>query len=170
VKVLVQWTRRDPTDWIEVDSSEWPSLPKRNEPRPGQTGGTNNQDGWVFDVNVQGVHFGGNDHVAVEDGPDGAVIVYAWNDDPEDFPPGMRFGQRWTFLPLAPDPRFGGQLNTRQTREVWAEDTEAWKGSMPWAEFPKPAVVITRHGVWVDDGKLDEHKRAQSPRGWRDWA
>ena len=67
IRILYQWAQRDPTDWRQIDSAQWATLSRRVEPAPGQLGGQNNQLGWINDLSVQGLHFNGSDHVAVED-------------------------------------------------------------------------------------------------------
>lgn len=170
MKILVQWTRRNPRDWIEVDSSAWASLPKRSEPQTGEMGGQNNVEGWLFDVNVQGVLFGGNDHVAVEDIP-GGCRVYSWSDDPDDDPEGEWFGSVWEFLDPAPDPVHGGKVNTRQRVVRYANNPEKYPGVaiLPFSEFPKPAESITRHGVWLRQQDVDLHMARRSLHGWKEW-
>ena len=168
MKILVQWTRRNPRDWIEVDSSAWESLPKRAEPRPGEVGAQNNVEGWLFDVNVQGVMFGGNDHVAVEHAPFGCR-VYSWNDDPTDWPVGTRYGSVWEFRDPAPDLRFGGLVNTRQAVVRYADDSSLFEDVRPFADYPIPPEALTRHGVWVSDRDVELHKTRRTEHGWREW-
>ena len=91
MKLLVQWTARDPTDWIEIDSREWPVQPKRPVPQAGALGARDNTPGHPYRLNVQGVEFTG-DHYAVETLPNGDCRVFCWNDDPGDYPPGWRSG------------------------------------------------------------------------------
>lgn len=173
MKLLFQWTLRNPTDWREIDSSAFAALPRRAEPNPGQTGDNNTQLGWLHALNVQGILFAGCDHYHVSEAGE-AVVVTVWNDDPVDFPPGTRHARVWTFLPPAPDPLFGGQVNTRQSQVVHTENQLAFLPAaqnttvLPWAVFAPPANPI--HGIWVSDAKEDEHRAVRSARGWREWA
>ena len=189
MKVLVQDARRNPRDWRQIEPLEWGLLPKRPVPATGELGGQNNQDGWVSELNVQGVHFNGFDHYAVEAvfiGAEEGVKVTAWNDDPDDWPVGERQARVWTFLPLAPDPTLGFAINTRQSQLVYAEGERFTQleanvpqntSVRPWAEFVPPAESITRHGVWLTDEKFAEHRRVShsfqnndpAHWGWRHW-
>lgn len=151
MKVLVQWTEDDPQDWQEFDHSQWPTLP----------------DDPVHGLNVQGVIFEGYDHYAVEDGPEDGVVVTVWNDPTTNDDP----WQRWTILPLAPDPAFGGQLNTRQSVEWFGDASEmdaANNRLRKRGAFREPAGKH-RHGVWVSDDLHEQHRAARSVRGWREW-
>lgn len=177
MKVLVQWTGRNPTDWVEIASADWGRIPDRPEPAPSEIGGRDDLPGHVFKLNVQGVTFEG-DHYAVEGLPGGACRVTAWNDDPDDYPAGMRSARVWTFEPIQPDPALGGALNTRQTKTVYVEDDirrsyerAGWDAAelRPWSEFVAPPPRLTRHGVWVSDAAHDRHEAARSLRGWREW-
>lgn len=142
----------------------------------------------MCDVNVQGVHFNGQDHIAVEPitiGVEEGVRVTAWNDDPEDWPVGERSAHVWTFLPLAPDPNLGGAINTRQFQLIYAEGERFARldaalpqntSLRPYSEFVPPADPLVRHGVWLEDDKWEEHRRSsrsfQGHRdeiGWRHW-
>lgn len=189
MKVLVQWSYRNPQDWEEVEARDWASTPFRAQPSSnGRHGGRDNLPGWINDLNVQGVHFNGQDHIAVESiiiGNEEGVRVTAWNDDPEDWPVGERSAHIWTFLPLAPDPNLGGAINTRQFQLIYAEGERFEKlennipqntSLRPWSEFVPPDNAIVRHGVWLEDDKWEDHRRAsnsfQNSRdeiGWRHW-
>lgn len=178
MRVLLQWTQRNPRDWVAIDSAAWAALPDLGVPAEGQVGGENDVPGWVHSLNCQGVSFVG-DHYAVEHLPDGCRVTVWW-DDLDSYPDGQWYARRWTFLPLAPDPRFGGAINTRQSQVVYAqpeamalfdaagpvENTEY----RPWGEFVLPPSLAVRHGIWVTDGLNLAHERAQSPHGWREWA
>lgn len=178
MRVLVQWTRAHPRGWEEVDSAAFGQMPVRPLPGPGVLGGADDVPGWVHRLNVQGVELTA-DHYAVEPLPGGGCRVFAWNDDPEDYPPGEKYARVLEFLPLAPDARFGGAWNTRQRQVVYAEP--AVLGRMtghgpvehtefrPWAEFVAPPEMITRHGVWVADALNARHDAALTVRGWREW-
>lgn len=174
MRVLVQWALQTPQDWVELDvqdkgagSRAWRNLPSRPEPTTGQLGGQDNIPGWVFDVNVQGVLFGGNDHIAVEPIENG-VRVYAWSDDPDDGT--IPTGSVWEFLPPAPDPGHGGQLNTRQTVVRYSDRPELQAiGFLPFSQFPTPPAEIIRHGVWLTDELSAAHIAARQRHGWREW-
>lgn len=179
MKVLVQWTKLNPEGWVELDLRDTPSLRKvwerlPKKPVPTGTETLDNSEGWIFDINVQGIHFGGSDHYAVDFLNDPALgfglKITTWNDDPEDWPVGTRIATEWTLFDPAPDPAFGGAVNTRQFRRFWADDLVRFPNALPYATFIAPADAITRHGIWVSDQKLQEHMTVRGPaRGWREW-
>lgn len=176
MKILVQWTKLNPEGWVELDLRDtpqlrraWERLAKKAEPTGGET--LDNTEGWIFDINVQGIHFGGSDHYAVEllTTPEFGLRITTWNDDPVDWPVGTRIATRWTLLEPAFDPAVG-QVNTRQTREFWADDLVRWPQAMPYSLFVPPPAAITRHGIWVTQQKLEEHIAVRgTSRGWREW-
>lgn len=93
MKICIQWTKQNPTDWEEIDSSEWSLQPNKGDPTS-QTSATvngqsivhqplrenqklandvvfnapkiDNEKGWIWKISVQGVEFTA-DHYAVED-------------------------------------------------------------------------------------------------------
>lgn len=150
--LLVQFTRSSPRDWEEYEHTAWPFLPQLP----------------IHALNVQGVVFEGYDHYAVEDGPEGSVVVSVWNDPTTNGDP----WQQWTIAPLAPDPAFGGLLNTRQTVQ-WFHDGPplAVPGRQRGrAQFPTPPAGRQRHGKSVSDAAHAAHREARSVRGWHEWA
>lgn len=170
MKVLVQWTRRNPKDWEELDSADWPTQPSR--PVPTALGGKDNTPGWVLALSVQGVVFTGHDHYAVEDIPGGCTVT-TWDDDPADPQPAPYIASRWTFLDPAPDMRYGGQVNTHQSVEYWHTEPVEGAGSGGPHRTHDPVSFVppahARHGVWVTDAKLAEHDAKRSVRSWREW-
>lgn len=181
MKILVQWTKNNVEGWREFDLRDtpqlrrlWERLPKLPEPAPGQTQ-TGDTEGWIFDINIQGIYFGGADHYAVElvtNDPRGfGLRVTTWSDDLDDPQTlGNRTATEWTLFDPAPDPVFGGAINTRQFRRFWAENLIRYPDAIPFAQFTPPADAITRHGIWVSDQKVQEHLAARGPlRGWREW-
>lgn len=179
MKVLVQWTKLNPEGWVEFEVRDtqqhrraWERLAKKGLPTGNET--LDNNEGWVFDVNIQGIHFGGADHYAVEFLTDPVMgfglRITTWNDDPEDWPVGTRTATEWTLYDPAPDPNFGGAINTRQFRRFWADDLVMFPDAMPFSEFVVPPDSITRHGIWVTSEKLTEHITVRGPvRGWTEW-
>jgi hypothetical protein len=178
-RVCVQWTLDNPSDWAEVDSKDWASTPQK--PPPANSSRIiDAQPGWVHRVCVQGVEFVG-DHYAVEHVDDETTKVTVWNDDPADYPVGQRFAQVWTFKSLAPDPRFGGAINTRQSQVVYLDFGgplhTSWAANglienlefKDWSEFIEPDASITRHGIWVTDEHNAAHERRYTKRDWREW-
>jgi hypothetical protein len=190
MKILYQWALKTPTGWQEIDSSQWHTLPKRPLPKKGEIGGLSNTKGWLRNVNVQGITTEGYDHIAIEPitiGLDDGVKLTVWNDDPDDaIVDGVEDWVNepqaivWTILPLAPDPKLGMAINTRQSCVRYASG-ERYERLLahppqnttvrPWSEFVPPAEEITRHGVWLETPKLQEHiaKAPQSQFGWMHW-
>jgi hypothetical protein len=181
VKVLVQWTLAEPGDWEEIEVtrlSHWRGLPRKPEPAGGEP--IDNERGWLYGINVQGVLLHGMDHYSVRPLPGGSVEVTRWNDDPEDWPGGTRYAQVWTFHALRPDQH--GNLNTHQELVVYAEDQamrDHWAQARttggavevrPWSDFVVPDARDTIHGVWMSDELDAAHQARQSVRGWREWA
>lgn len=175
MRTLVQWSLDRPADWAEFDAADWANSPKR--PVPLGPSEINAQPGLVCGLNIQGVSFDG-DHYAVEALPGGLIRATVWNDDPEDYPPGWRSARVRTFAPLAPDPLFGGAINTRQTSLVYVEDAirreyerAGWNPAelRPWSEFVAPPEHLTRHGAWLPDALYERHWTKRSLRGWREW-
>lgn len=175
MRVYIQWARSAAVDWQPVDirrPQDWRGLPDkviptaRDEP-------VDERPGWINALNCQGVVFSGFDHYAV-DGDGTNVEITGWQDS-ADFPPGQRYAVTYTFRPLAPDERIGGQLNTRQSVTLYAEPTaELPTGQLatarPWDEFVAPPANMQRHGKWLTDDEFRAHMRAFTPRGWREWA
>ena len=178
MKCYVQWAKASPGDWSLSDAGLWASSQVKVDPvgdvsLAGLAIGDallNNSPGWVFGVNVQGVHFEWYDHYHLEDLTDGSLgmRVTAWRDDPILFPVGSRQADVALFLPLAFDPRVGG-TNTRQTFTFYREGAEYDPARhQPYADFVPPAGNV-KHGIYVSDAKWDEHLAARTLRGWRDW-
>ncbi len=64
MRVYVQWTLASPIDWVELDVRNsgpsrraWENLPSKPTPVGGEA--IDNVPGWLFDLSVQGVQFGG---------------------------------------------------------------------------------------------------------------
>lgn len=180
MKIYVQWALRQARDWQLRDSSEWATLPRKADQQntgPVANNVLDNNPGWLLALNVQGVEFV-NDHTVVEDLNDGSggIRVTVWSDNPTTSPPGFREAQVWTFLPLAPDSRFGGALNTRQSRVVYPEAGKMADWASPpelttvrtWAEFLVPSTPAV-HGIWVSDATWNAHIAARTQHGWREW-
>src|SRR3989344_9476840 len=182
MKVLFQWTVKNPTDWQETSAVKWANLPKKPIPKEGQLGGKNNAPGWIFSLNVQGVGFVGYDHYAVKALPNGGCRVTVWKDDPEYTAGDPLLGEFYArvadFLPLAPDPRFRGAWNTRQRQTIYSgpklakfyqdNPTENTK-VRPWSDFVPPSERITRHGVWIPNPMVPKHDHAVRAVDWREW-
>lgn len=193
MKHFLQWTRRNPQDWVLVASAAaWADLPVKADPVAdvsvisdplGVADGdalVNNVNGWPFAVNVQGVSFSDYDHYAVEDLSDNGMRLTAWWDDPIWWPLGVREVHAWTFLPLAPDPSVGGQLNTRISWIVYADPARLavlQAGEVPppegqyrpFSEWPGVPPLSVKHGIHVSDAMAAAHRAARTEHGWREW-
>jgi len=173
VKVFLQSTLDVPADWAEHDSTAWASLPKKAEPRGGET--IDDVVGWCHGLNVQGVCFQA-DHYHVRDIPDG-LRVTVWYDDPT-LAPKTRYARVWDILFSASDITLGGAINTRQSEIIYAESVKfaQLNASGPvensvlreWSLFIPPTSNIM-HGKEVDDSLHERHLVVRSIHGWREW-
>lgn len=181
MQIWVQWARRNPQDYQPLGSEGWAGTASKADPSRGTPyalNELNQQNGWVAELNVQGILFG-SDHYHVVDLTDGSlgIVVTAWSDTLPLSPVGKRLARVWTILPLAPDARLGGQINTRQSQVVYAEG-DVYASLLasppqntvvrPWAEFVPPPATATRHGIWLTDPAWDAHVAARTAKGWRD--
>lgn len=179
--VYVQWAKATPGDYEAYDLSriaQVRNLPKK--PEPVATAILDNVAGWLADVVVQGISFAGFDHLSAAFPATGVLRVLAWNDDPVDYPEGP-WAMVWDFHDPAPDPRYGGQVNTRQFLTVYTDRADLaahWAAQttsggpvtvLPWAQFPTPAANVTLHGVWVEPTLYEQHRAARTLHGWQEW-
>ena len=189
MKTLVQSSLKTAADYLEIDSSEWGTLPKKRVPRGGET--IDDVPGWINLVNVMGMKWGGYDHYYVKDFPEselgeGAIKVTVWNDDPEDWL-GMEHAAVWTINRLMPDPKEGGAYNTRMScvrycTEAWYQKAtrvqfpdKTWGNIrlmntifLPWEQFVPPTANVL-HGIWLPNELLMDHENAMKRHGWREW-
>lgn len=184
MKTLVQSSLKTAADYLEIDSSEWGTLPKKRVPRGGET--IDNVAGWINLVNVQGMKFGGYDHYHVKDIGDGSIRVTIWNDDPEDWA-GKEHATVWTIHPLQPDAAEGGAYNTKMSCVRYVTKAQydfMTRVQLPdgkwgrlryknttfkkWTEFKPPRRHVL-HGIWLPDDLLMDHERAMKRHGWREW-
>jgi hypothetical protein len=179
--VYIQWAKSQPEDYDAYEISSMQDvrrLPRKGIPSSGSN--LDNNDGWVADLVVQGVSFAGYDHLSAAFPAAGVLRVFAWNDDPVDYPEGPS-AYVWDFHPPTADPRYGGQTNTRQFLTVYTNVTSeiaAWTGQsttggavtiLPYASFPTPAANASLHGIWVEDTLYAQHKALRTLHGWREW-
>lgn len=174
MKLLVQWARSQPGGWEEVEASQWRHLPKRPDPT-GQPHGVDHRPGWIAQVNIQGL-VPTADHYAVEHVDDETLRLTLWFDDPSYVTDGY-YAVVWTIKTLAPDPKHGGAINTRQSAVVYAEGDAydrfanksggGWPDVRPWSEFVPPAEEHVRHGKQLSDEQWEAHQQATPLRGWR---
>lgn len=175
MKSFIQWTKGTPEDSEEIDSALWSELPRKPLPVGGEI--IDNVSGWAMDVNIQGISAAGADHIHIVDLNDGSggVVFSYWFDDIDDIPPDRFHAEVWTLLPLAPDARIGGAINTRQSKVVYAAPAHLAAMTLPientvirpWSEFVPPANPC--HGKWVSPASLTEHQRVATSHGWREW-
>lgn len=169
--IYLQWAKAVPEDWFAVDitrDQQIRTAAKKAEPTGNET--LDNNPGWLFGANCQGIDFSGFDHTAIEVLQGDGLRITVWNDDPEDFPPGTRYAIRWDLFPPAGDPNIGGQINTVQFRTAWAEFGAGVVNALPWEQFVLPPSNQTFHGIWVTDPVIfEQHFEVRTPRGWREW-
>lgn len=201
--IYLQDSLGTPQDWRAVSitrDGDWRSLAKKAEPVDGGDGlmlhdfgdergqkwvldpnhATANDQGWVYDLEIQGVQMSGADHIHLTvDG--GSLVVTRWNDDPVDWA-GDEYAQQWTFRLPVLDGRVG-KLQPRQSLTVWAASAERrarYLGQsigageyqesisvIDWSQFsaPGPANMVM-HGVWMTDALDAAHAAARTGRGW----
>jgi hypothetical protein len=181
--IYVQWARRNPADYQPIGSEGWASTATKADPTrstPYNLAELNQQPGWVAELSIQGIQFSG-DHYHVRDLTDGSggVVITEWTDSPTFGPVGQRYAREWAILPLAPDGRFGGALNTRQSVVMYAEGnryqdylTNPRENTVlkAWTEFAAPPAAQTRHGIWLSDAAWNAHVAVRTPHGWQEWA
>lgn len=196
MKLYVQWSTDPPTDWIQIDSSEWASLPKKPVPVGGEV--IDSTPGWVAGINCQGVHFSG-DHYAVIDTAQGTVIA-SWVDDLDDRPAGDFHASVILFTPPFADPAIGGRMNVLQqdqgfyganllperlattyaTLQVDSFDNLVIPGQQGqakrYSQMNQQQIDnlysgnnLIRHGINMPDALWDQHKAARTTHGWREW-
>lgn len=173
MKIGVQWTLASPGDWTWYDirpgqaARLWERAAKKAKPTPGTVVTPDSGLGWPMAANVQGVVFEGMDCYAVTlDATGTGLVVTAWT---EDYP-GANLAQEWTFLPPAPDPALGGQVNTRQVLRQWSDSPLGLvPGALGWSQFVRPSEALIRYGVYVSDALLAVHQQVRSQRDWREW-
>lgn len=170
MKIAVQWTKANPTDWEFIDSADWGTLPAKPVPVGGEV--IDNTPGWVTAVCIQGVTFE-MDHISVMDLPlVNGCKVFSWYDDTDDTPASDHIAVIHDFLPLAPDPAIGGRYNTRQTFEGFGgsrvrQNSQAF--NKPMQQFNKNPNLHELHAINMPDELYAAHKAARTPLWWRDW-
>lgn len=194
MKVYVQWTTDPAQDWVEIDSSEWNALPKRPVPTGGEV--IDDQPGWVWSINCQGLMLQGFDHYAVADIGDETMMA-GWRDDDQDPSFDDFVAKVWFFKDPAPDPGIGGRPNTVQRQLIFHGDIigQKWSGvtlqrtvldvfdnfaipgqSRRYSELNQNQLAALyqnrdeiRHGINVSEELMQAHIDAQTLHGWREW-
>ena len=185
MKICYQFTTDRPGDYLEVDSSSWEDIAKRDvvdSPYDGDARHGARIDGgggWIYALHVMGMIYKGFDHYAIQHLSGGRCKLIAWKDDPRSWDAGDFWAREQTFWPLGPDHRLGGGINSKSTSRVFAAPNmlEHWgsRGPIerltlhPWSDFVPPPENVTRHGIYVSDALANEHVAAYRPRGWRSW-
>jgi len=174
MKIYIQWSKASPQDYVEIDSSEWASLPKKPLPTGGET--IDNRPGWIHSLDIQGIVLS-DDHYHVQDLPDGSIKVTTWHDDLDDWEEKDLTVFEWTIHPLTPDPEHGGAWNTKQFLTVYChpDGFEATRGPRKnvtvkdISEFVSPPEDEIRHGVWTPEPLHEAHNNNFKPKGWREF-
>ncbi len=177
MKILIQWTTNPARGWVEMDSSQWSTLPKKPLPVGGEI--IDNTPGWIYAINCQGVIFSG-DHYCVKDLRGGGVEIITWTDDLDDRPEDEFYSLNAFLIP----PGYDGdpsvkKINTRQQYNIYANKKIAdllaegvcsnrqMLGSFK--DFIPPSDELVRHGINVPDNLSEGHKKIVTIRGWREW-
>jgi len=201
MRIEYQWALDPAAPWQVVDSRDWASLPSRpaplHQPGPGPAPGDDQNvpggrlrppldstPGWLYRVNVQGIHVKGCEHLAVvHRQAQGCVELVTWWSAEVGIPAGA---QRWRLFP-------GWERNTyrtpyglethegpRQHLTVWTDSqavrdqwAETWASGGPvvvrdLAAFVEPAARLIRHGVSMGDTVKRAH-RAHRGSGLPTW-
>lgn len=109
MKLYIQWTTDPPTDWVQIDSSEWASLPKKPVPTGGEV--IDSTPGWVHAINC-GATIMSADHYVVQDLANNKTMVMGWNDDPDDYDPADFWAEMWLIDSVMTEvPRLGPGAN-----------------------------------------------------------
>lgn len=175
MKIYVQWSLDTPETWREYDSSEWALLPAKPIPTGGEI--IDAGLGWITSISVQGINFTG-DHFAVEDHVD-FLDVFAWWDDPDDYPPEWQGGHRYRFYPpTVKENRWAEKYwDTNIEHELYGGTLmyDQWnrpiEGSVTKriGEFIPPPINLIRHGIWLPDDLYEAHSALQGPVGWHQY-
>lgn len=169
MKILIQWSLLDPTDWIEIDSSEWINLVKK--PVPTGLDVVDTAEGWIHQINIQSVIFAGFDHYAIEDS--NPLKVICWSDDAGDEDETYFHAREWIFHNLEFDSKLS-IYNTKQSQifySVQGTDNPPSQNTINkfWEEFVLPDEIITRHGIWTTDELDKQHREKVSKTTWQSW-
>jgi hypothetical protein len=141
-------------------------------------------EGWIYQICLHGITMSG-DHIAVESFDDHVRIIQ-WDDDLND---------PETLFPSARIRRFYNYI-VETTCQIENKGTVKFKGFkhemdiyvpvdqieiierpfctggfgnvLDYATFVKPSNDITRHGIWMTNNLLDQHKMHR-PSSWESW-
>lgn len=150
VKVLIQWATHTPHGWSEYDIdtlADARRLPRK--PVPSDRPEVDEEEGWFAAAKIGDTVFTGYDHLGFRREQEGLIVV-TWNDDPEQYPPGMRWGQEWWF-------------NRYFTGTMWYGEPGSTPHRLgvprvrPWSEFVPSRANATLHGIWMPDARWAAH-------------
>ena len=123
MRAYLQWTLATPQPWVTLDITriqDWRNLP--NKPVPTAQSVVNDTPGWLWDLEVGGVHaLGSIDHCAISL-ITGGLRVTRWEDDPDDFTPDKFRAEVWEFLVPTFD---AGKVRVPETQTVRGSTTLA---------------------------------------------
>jgi len=176
MKVFIQQASLAPKDWIELDSTMWPSLPQSPVPSEDTLESTNNF--YINAVNMQGVIFSAYDHYAVIHLNDQRVDIICWDDDFEDHEGDFK-AIHWMFGAPIFDEKIG-KINTKQRWSGYYQSEERKQKILElqldildyigdWEEFVLPERQYIRHGIWMSDALYEAHKPVRRVVSWREW-
>jgi len=159
MKVCVQWTTRDLSDWVEYDSRLFHLAPRKPDPVPTDVVG--NSPGWVHAIDCQGVYLNGHDHYAIESVAEDACRLTAWT---------PRLKQAVSILFKTLRPNEDGAWDTWQHFTYYSDPVRAQRtiGSggesfrLRWDQFVPPPIELTRHGKLVTDAHnaaMETHRK-----------
>ena len=168
--ISIQWATATPADWIDYEiasKADIRALPRKPVPVGGEV--LDDEPGWVARLCVQGVVFGGYDHISLDIAPAlGVLKVAGWQDDPDDFATEECWHTDWQFAIVT------DEYGRGQNREVYAQKNagvpiDQGKRGRAWADRPTYPLNQTLHGIWVPDELWRAHVEALSPRTLDDW-
>lgn len=176
-----QGATQTPQDWTRIDllatPNAWRQLPKKTNPGY-EVVTLDNNPGWIYAVNCQGIVFSWCEQIAVEVVSNALVITNQYT-NPNWYPSGWRYAQVWQLNGVRSDARFGGRLNTDQYVTYYAEaDMLAYLQSLgplqnttlkTYAEFKRPNENVIRYGPNLTLEQASALDSAQTFHGWEEW-
>jgi hypothetical protein len=172
MKALIQWATKKVEDWYEVNTSDLPSMPIKDDPGPQDN--LDNKPGWINAVNIQGVLIAGYDHYNFQWGTDAEgewVKVTSWTVEDLTVPEASKKALVSIFRSIRRDQY--GSWNTSQNFESYGYEIPNFSISnreyFSWDSFIEPTDGVTFHGKQLTDIEYAERKSIQSHHGWREW-
>ncbi len=141
-------------------------------------------EGWIYEICLHGIRMSG-DHLAVESFVD-HIRITVWNDDPNDpetlFPNAMV--RRFYNDVIEIEHRIDSQRTMRlkglgHELDIYVPADQMARIERPlctgglanifdYARLITPPSSITRHGIWITNDLLDQHK-IYKPSSWESW-